>query len=130
MVYICSMENNICIRIEADVNQISDCKAVLSTLEGSFDKLSIALSLAANKIRLKILYLLSEEKQLCVCDLSDILEMNTSAISQHLRKLKDRGLVFSKRKGQTIFYGLSDDYRKIFQPLFELIHNNKILEVV
>ena len=40
-------------------------------------------------IILKILYLLQEEGQLCPCDLSDILGMNTSPISQHLRKLKD-----------------------------------------
>ncbi|MEB2779582.1 ArsR family transcriptional regulator [Algoriphagus sp. C2-6-M1] len=42
---------------------------------------------------------LSTEKQLCPCDLSDILDMTTPAVSQHLRKLKD-GRVEGKRVGQ------------------------------
>lgn len=67
-------------------------------LDNSFDVLSNILSLAGNNVRLKILFLLSQEQALCVCDLSDILEMKVSAISQHLRKLKDRNIVITQRK--------------------------------
>ena len=124
------MENNSCIRIEADIEQISNCKQSISELENSFDKLSNALSLAGNNVRLKILFLLSQEQELCVCDLSDILSMKISAISQHLRKLKDRNLIKPERKAQTIFYSLTTEYEKIFLPFFELIDGNKILETV
>ena len=124
------MENNSCIRIEANIQQISNCKQTVAELENSFDKLSNALSLAGNNVRLKILYLLSQEQELCVCDLSDILGMNISAISQHLRKLKDRNIVLTERKAQTIFYSLSKEYETIFSPFFELIDGNKILESV
>ena len=124
------MENNSCIRIEADIEQISNCKQTISELENSFDKLSNALSLAGNNVRLKILFLLSQEQELCVCDLSDILSMKISAISQHLRKLKDRNLIKPERKAQTIFYSLTTEYQKIFLPFFELIDGNKILETV
>ncbi len=124
------MENNSCIRIEADIEQISNCKQTVSELENSFDLLSNALSLAGNNVRLKILFLLSQEQELCVCDLSDILSMKISAISQHLRKLKDKNLIRPKRKAQTIFYSLSKEYEKLFSPFFELIENNKIMEVV
>lgn len=124
------MENNSCIRIEADIEQISNCKQTISELENSFDKLSNALSLAGNNVRLKILFLLYQEQELCVCDLSDILSMKISAISQHLRKLKDRNLIKPERKAQTIFYSLTTEYEKIFLPFFELIDGNKILETV
>lgn len=124
------MENATCIRIEADKEQISQCKQTITELENSFDLLSNALSLAGNSVRLKILYLLSQEQELCVCDLSDILEMKVSAVSQHLRKLKDRSLVFNERKAQTIFYSLSPEYRTIFLPFFELISCNKVLETI
>jgi len=124
------MENNSCIRIEANIQQISNCKQTVAELENSFDKLSNALSLAGNNVRLKILYLLSQEQELCVCDLSDILGMNISAISQHLRKLKDRNIVLTERKAQTIFYSLTAEYEKIFLPFFKLIDNNKIMETV
>ena len=83
------MENNSCIRQQADIEQINRCKDTVSALNESFDYLANGLSLVGNSVRLKILYLLFEEKRLCVCDLSDILGMNISAISQHLRKMKD-----------------------------------------
>ena len=124
------MKNNSCIRIEADAEQIATCKQTISALENSFDKLSNALSLGGNNVRLKILYLLSQEQELCVCDLSDILEMKISAISQHLRKLKDRNIIKPNRKAQAIFYALTEEYKTIFSPFFELIDENKILETV
>jgi DNA-binding transcriptional ArsR family regulator len=124
------MENNSCIRIEADIDQINNCKQTITELETSFDLLSNALSLAGNNVRLKILYLLSKEQELCVCDLSDILEMKISAISQHLRKLKDRNIISPNRKAQTIFYSLTAEYETIFSPFFELIDGNKIMETV
>jgi len=124
------MENNVCIRIDADPEQINSCKAKVNELNGSFDLLSTALSLAGNNARLKILFLINQENRLCVCDLSDILEMNISAISQHLRKLKDRNLIWSKKEGKTIYYSLSEEYKEILNPLFALLEGNKILETV
>lgn len=124
------MENNVCIRLEADIEQINNCKNTIDTLENSFDLLSNTLNLAGNNVRLKILFLLSKEQELCVCDLSDILSMKISAISQHLRKLKDKDLIRPERKAQTIFYSLSKKYEDIFSPFFELIENNKIMETI
>lgn len=124
------MENNSCIRIEADIEQISNCKQTIIELENSFDLLSNALSLAGNNVRLKILFLLFQEQELCVCDLSDILSMKISAISQHLRKLKDRNIIRPERKAQTIFYSLTEKYEKLFSPFFELIDGNKILKTI
>ena len=124
------MKNNVCIRLEADVEQINNCKITIDKFDNSINLLSNALNLAGNNVRLKILFLLSKEKELCVCDLSDILSMKISAISQHLRKLKDKNLIRPDRKAQTIFYSLSPEYEKIFSPFFELIEDNKIMETV
>ena len=124
------MENNSCIRQQADIEQINRCKDTVSELNESFDYLANGLSLVGNSVRLKILYLLFEEKRLCVCDLSDILEMNISAISQHLRKMKDRNLLETDREAQTIFYSLTDEYKKMLNPFFEILDKNKILETI
>ncbi|MBI3585853.1 MAG: helix-turn-helix transcriptional regulator [Ignavibacteriales bacterium] len=64
------------------------------------------LGTAGNIQRLKILYLLYAHKELCVCDLAEALELTDSAASQHLRKLKDRNIVKTRRQGQTIYYSL------------------------
>ncbi len=122
------MENNSCIRQQADIEQINRCKYIVEDLNDSFDHLANGLSLVGNNVRLKILYLLYEEKRLCVCDLSDILEMTISAISQHLRKMKDRKLLMTEREGQTIFYSLTTEYKELLNPFFEILENKKIIE--
>ncbi len=124
------MEKNSCIRQKADIEQINRCQDTVSELDESFDYLANRLSLVGNSVRLKILYLLYKEKRLCVCDLSDILGMNISAISQHLRKMKDRNLLESNREAQTIFYSLPEEYEIMLNPFFEILDTNKILETI
>ncbi|WP_236980578.1 ArsR/SmtB family transcription factor [Membranihabitans maritimus] len=124
------MENNSCIRQQADIDQINRCKEAVSELNETFDYLANGLSLVGNNVRLKILYLLFEEKKLCVCDLSDILGMNISAISQHLRKMKDRNLLQTERDAQTIFYSLTPKYSTLLNPFFEILDKNKVLETI
>jgi DNA-binding transcriptional ArsR family regulator len=124
------MNSNTCIRVLADVNQIKECREKVKQVDESVGALANALALAGNEVRLKILFLLQQEGQLCPCDLSDILGMTVSAISQHLRKLKDGRLIESKKTGQTIFYSVNSDYSEILKPMFKLITNNKILELI
>lgn len=124
------MSKKECIREVADLNQINRCIDSLEKVEGSIDRLTDILKLAANDVRLKILYLLSREEHLCPCDLSDILDMSVPAVSQHLRKLKDGGLVDTERDGQTIFYSLNPLFNEILSPSFDHITDNNILEVL
>jgi DNA-binding transcriptional ArsR family regulator len=56
--------------------------------------------------------------------------MNISAISQHLRKMKDRNLLETDREAQTIFYSLTKEYEKLLNPFFEILDKNKILETI
>jgi len=84
------------------------------------------LSLAGNEVRLKILFLLEEEGELCPCDLADILGMSVPAVSQHLRKLKDGGVVVTRRDGQTIFYSLKSENLNLLKPLFKHIVNQNL----
>lgn len=125
-----TMSKQECIREVADLTQINRCMDSLNEVEGSIDRLVNILKLAANDVRLKILYLLSQEKKLCPCDLSDILDMSVPAVSQHLRKLKDGGLVGTERDGQTIFYSLNPQFNEILSPNFNQIKDNNLLEVL
>lgn len=124
------MKNKPCERKDVNLEQISDCKQCLGDLENSFELLSSILDLAGNNVRLKILYLLFQEEHLCVCDLSDILEMKISAISQHLRKLKDRNIINPNRNAQTIYYSINKKYEVLLVPFFKLIAGNKIMKLV
>ena len=113
--------NTTCIRPYADHILIGECKKKLQKAETSFSRLSQVLSLAGNDVRMKILYLLEEESELCVCDLADILEMTIPAVSQHLRKLKDGNILQTRRNAQTIYYSLKEEHLEIIKPLFEHI---------
>lgn len=116
-----------CKRIFADVGQINNCKEILESNSQWFSELAQVLALAGNEVRLKILYLLEEEGELCPCDLSDILDMTIPAISQHLRKLKDGNIIHFRRSGQTIYYSLKPKNLKMMQSFFKHIKelNNK-----
>ena len=59
--------------------------------------------------RIKILSALSGG-ELCVCDISTILGMTSSAVSHQLKILKNAGLVSFRREGKTVFYALADDH--------------------
>jgi len=113
---------NTCIRLYADPIQIKGCKEKVENTENAFSQMSAVLSLAANDVRLKILYLLEEEKELCPCDLSDILGMSIPAISQHLRKMKDGGIIQARKEGQTIYYSLTPEHLKMLRSLFKYIN--------
>ena len=115
------MKDISCIRKEADLNQIRRCKEQISEVEEAVGTLTDKLSLVSNSVRLRILYVLQAEERLCVCDLSDILNMTIPAVSQHLRKLKDRDFVKSEKEGQTIFFSLRDDHRQLLAPFFNLL---------
>ena len=115
------MNNITCIRPYADQVLIGECKKKLQKAEISFNRLSQVLSLAGNDVRMKILYLLEEENELCVCDLADVLEMTIPAVSQHLRKLKDGNILKTRRNAQTIYYSLKEEHLEIIKPLFEHI---------
>ncbi len=116
--------NKSCIRVLADKVQIDNCRELLQTNDKSFSLLSGLLTLAGNNVRLKILFLFEEENELCPCDLSDILGISIPAVSQHLRKLKDRNVIAGRREGQTIFYSLEQDQLTLLRPFFKYILNN------
>lgn len=59
--------------------------------------------------RIKILYALCAS-EMCVQDLTDVLNMNQSAISHQLRILKQAGLVKYRKDGKFVFYALADDH--------------------
>lgn len=119
-------DQNICVRINRDQQQINRCKERIQEVNPSLSELGQILALAGNEIRLKVLLLLQEEKKLCVCDLGEILKMKTPAISQHLRKLKDTGLVYTEREGTVIFYHISPQLKPTLDTILNLISESAL----
>ena len=62
----------------------------------------------ANERRLMILCKLVERGEATVNSLADTVELSQSALSQHLAKMRDEGLVTYRRESQTLWYRIAD----------------------
>lgn len=122
--------SKICIRVLADPVQIKECKETLNTLDEQLDLATRIFNLSGNAARLKILFLLHKEVEMCPCDLSDILDISVGGVSQHLRKLKDGKLIKDRKVGQTVFYSLVEDNIQIIKPVLESLYNHSKKEPI
>lgn len=85
--------------------------------------------LLGDPTRLTMMKLL-QSHDCCVCEFVSIFKMSQPAISQHVRKLKDAGLVKEERRGQWIFYSLQrdqPDYSFVTTVLDQLPDQNSLV---
>ncbi len=75
----------------------------------------------ADETRLKMLVLLAEHGELCVCDFEGVLGISQSASSRHLRRLYQAGLVDHRREGVWVYYLLRDDLDEAHQGLIAAV---------
>jgi ArsR family transcriptional regulator, lead/cadmium/zinc/bismuth-responsive transcriptional repressor len=64
----------------------------------------------ADDTRMKIAYALSQEDELCVCDVAHITGSSTATASHHLRLLRNMGLAKYRKEGKLVFYSLDDEH--------------------
>jgi len=63
--------------------------------------------------RLTIAAALRDARELCVCDLSWIVERAENLVSHHVRVLRTAGLVSSRRDGKMVMYALTEPGRAL-----------------
>jgi ArsR family transcriptional regulator, virulence genes transcriptional regulator len=66
------------------------------------------LKLLANENRLLILCRLAMAREMSVNDLADAVGLSQSALSQHLAKMREEGLLATRRDAQTVYYRIAD----------------------
>lgn len=100
------MQNCEFLHIHEDI--VKKVEKIMPPTEDLFD-LAELFKIFGDTTRIKILYALFES-EMCVCDIAQILNMTSSAISHQLRILKQARLVKHRKSGKTVFYSLSDDH--------------------
>lgn len=85
------------------------------------EKATSILKLLGDKTRLTMIGLL-EDNECCVCEFVEIFQMSQPSVSQHIRKLKDVGLVKERRSGQWIFFALNKEHETY--PLIKGVLNH------
>ena len=66
------------------------------------------LKVMANECRLLVLCFLAEAGELSVSELTERVGLSQSALSQHLAKLREEGLVATRKESQSVFYRVCD----------------------
>lgn len=84
----------------------------------SLTEIADDLKLLGDKTRLAMLSLL-KEREWCVCEFVDIFDISQPAISQHLRKLKNRGIVRESKRGQWVHYSLTVEDKPHLKAVLE-----------
>jgi len=97
-----------CEVIHSDV--VAEVKNQLPADETFFD-LADFFKVFGDTTRFKILYAL-DKSDLCVCDISTLLNMTISAVSHQLKVLRENNLVKTRREGKVVYYSLADDHVK------------------
>lgn len=72
------------------------------------DKIQKAFKALGEPTRMKIVKILSRGS-MCVCELSEFLNISQPRVSQHLRILKDEGLVRESRESYWVYYSLDKE---------------------
>ncbi len=80
----------------------------LSALEANAGEAARLLSLMANERRLLILCYLLARGEMTVSALAEAVNLSQSALSQHLAKLREDGVVAFRRESQNLYYFVSD----------------------
>lgn len=79
--------------------------------------LAALFKLLGDQSRLTMVVALSRVEELCVCDLSEITGLAMPTVSHHLRRLREQGLVRSRREGKLVFYRLVDGFTRVILDL-------------
>ncbi len=59
--------------------------------------------------RLDILKIILERQNVCVCEITEILQLSQPKISRHLALLRNLSILLDERKGQWVYYRLNPD---------------------
>jgi ArsR family transcriptional regulator len=84
------------------------CCPPAEVVRTDFEPAGALLKAVADPYRLTILATLAaNEREVCVCDFTEVLPLNQPTVSHHLRVLRESGLVGCERRGTWVYYRLA-----------------------
>jgi len=83
-----------------------------------YEQLADLFKALGDPVRLRILALL-RVREACVCELAGLLPISQPAVSQHLRKLRQAGLVHERRQKYWTYYAVRSDLDPVIRALIQ-----------
>ena len=78
----------------------------------------------ADENRIRILCLLKNKKDLCVCEITNIIGLAQPTISSHLKLLENAGLTESFKDGLWVNYNIADSLDPFSAEFIEVLYKN------
>lgn len=80
-----------------------------------------------NRLRIVLMLL---KRDLCVCEINDVLQIALSTISAHLKNLKYAGIIDDSKDGRWVVYKLTEDpnIREIVNFLYEKLKDDELIK--
>ena len=101
-----SAQEGVCEVNQVDSKQVLEARAALPS-SADCQRLADSFRVLANPNRLRVLIAL-EGRELCVCDVREVLGLSMSGTSQVLRELRSIGAVTFRTEGKLAYYRLDD----------------------
>ena len=93
-----------------------NCCTTSKKTSSDIDDIAKLLKLLAEPNRLRILCVLNNDREHCVCEFADHMpDVSQSLLSHHLADLREAGLVTSEKRGQRVYYRLTIDGVRVFK---------------
>jgi DNA-binding transcriptional ArsR family regulator len=83
-------------------------KSGFDDLQDRASEVARLMKLFANEHRLLVLCQLADQKEMSVNRLAEAVQLSQSALSQHLARLREDGIVTCRRESQTAYYRIAD----------------------
>lgn len=81
----------------------------------------------SDEARVRILFLLHQEEEMCITDLEHILDFTQTKTSRHLRYLKNANLVSARKVDQFVYYRIRNQARDIIAQIFQYMNKDTTL---
>ena len=97
-------------------------KSELELLQANAVQAAALLQAVGNPHRLMVLCLLMGQGEMTVGALNEVIALSPSALSQHLAKMREEGLVTYRREAQTLYYRIDNpSVAKLIATLKDII---------
>ena len=100
---------------EVDAGKVAAVRGVIDAADAA--RLAELFKLLGDPTRARILYALLEAGEMCVCDISETVEIPESTASHALRLLRTAGIVRNRRDGRMVHYSLDDAHVRMLLDL-------------
>ncbi|MGU3290721.1 ArsR/SmtB family transcription factor [Acinetobacter radioresistens] len=84
----------------------------------------------ADETRLNIVALVTKHQELCVCELTEKLQLSQPKISRHLALLRSAGLLTDRRQGQWVYYSINQKLPEWCFAILTSLQPNEILNTL